>query len=122
MKTPQRTPRFNEFGQPIGFDLPGWEAPPFPPQVALQGRYCRLEPLKAALHARDIYEAQREDTDGARWTYLFHGPYDNYRRLREVGGGRGSVTRSAVLRHRRRGDRSCAWGPAPTCASSRNTA
>ncbi len=46
--------------------------------MPLQGRYCRLEPLSAAKHARDIYEAQSEDTDGARWTYLFHGPYDNF--------------------------------------------
>jgi len=70
--------RFNEFGQPIGFDLPGWKPPPFPPHVALQGRHCRVEPLSAARHARDIYEAQREDTSGARWTYLFQGPFDNY--------------------------------------------
>jgi RimJ/RimL family protein N-acetyltransferase len=70
--------RFNEFGQPIGFELPGWKPPPLPPHVTLQGRCSRLEPLNAANHARDIYEAQREDADGARWTYLFHGPYDNF--------------------------------------------
>ena len=33
MKTPRETQRFNEFGQPIGFDLPGWKPPPFPPHV-----------------------------------------------------------------------------------------
>jgi RimJ/RimL family protein N-acetyltransferase len=78
MKTPTGTQRFNEFGQPIGFDLPGWTPPPFPPHVTLQGRYCRLEPLNAAGHARDVFEAQAEDTDGARWTYLFHGPYTEF--------------------------------------------
>jgi RimJ/RimL family protein N-acetyltransferase len=76
MKTDEMQ-RFNEFGQPIGFDVPGWKSPPFPPHVPLQGRYCRLEPLNAARHARDIYEAQAEDTDGVRWTYSFHGPYEN---------------------------------------------
>jgi RimJ/RimL family protein N-acetyltransferase len=77
MKTGE-SQRFNEFGQPIGFDLPDWKAPPFPPHTALQGRHCRVEPLSAARHARDIYEAQREDADGARWTYLFQGPFDKF--------------------------------------------
>jgi len=77
MKT-DASQRFNEFGQPIGFDVPGWKSPPFPPHIPLQGRYCRLEPLKAARHARDIFEAQAEDTRGERWTYLFHGPYDEF--------------------------------------------
>jgi RimJ/RimL family protein N-acetyltransferase len=70
--------RFNEFGQPIGFDLPDWKPPPFPPHAVLQGVHCRLEPLSAARHARDVYEAQREDVDGARWTYLFQGPFENF--------------------------------------------
>jgi RimJ/RimL family protein N-acetyltransferase len=68
----------NEFGQPIGFDVPGWKPPPFPPHVVLTGRHCRVEPLKAARHARDIFEAQLDDTEGSRWTYLFHGPYKEY--------------------------------------------
>ncbi len=70
--------RTNEFGQPIGNALPDWKPPPFPPHVPLAGRHCRLEPLNAARHARDVYEAQREDTDGARWTYLFNGPYEHF--------------------------------------------
>jgi len=70
--------RRNEFGQPIGFALPGWQAPPFPAHVQLDGRYCRLEPLGVARHARDIFEAQRADTTGERWTYLFHGPYTDF--------------------------------------------
>jgi RimJ/RimL family protein N-acetyltransferase len=74
---PDQTPRTNEFGQPIGFALPGWKSPAAPPHVPLRGRYCRLEPLSAARHARDIYEAQSEDQDGTRWTYSFHGPYDS---------------------------------------------
>ena len=78
MKPPDSTPRTNEFGQPIGFALPDWKPPPFPPHVSLSGRYSRVEPLSAAKHARDIYEAQSEDREGARWTYLFQGPYDKF--------------------------------------------
>src|SRR6186713_2211847 len=70
--------RFNEFGQPLGAALPGWRSPPFPPHVELAGRYCRLVPLDAARHARDLYEAQRADQAGERWTYLFHGPYREF--------------------------------------------
>ena len=75
--------RANEHGQPIGFPLPDWTPPPFPPHVALDGRYCRLEPLSAAAHARDLWEAQAEDTTGARWTYLFTGPFARFGELAE---------------------------------------
>jgi RimJ/RimL family protein N-acetyltransferase len=75
--TPEKPARTNQFGQPIGFALPGWQAPPFPPHATLAGRYCRLEPLDAARHAGEIWEAQRDDPDGTRWTYSFHGPYTN---------------------------------------------
>lgn len=71
-------PKTNEFGQPIGFALPAWKAPPFPAHEPLQGRFCRLEPLSAAKHARDVFDAQSEDAEGARWTYLFHGPYEAF--------------------------------------------
>jgi len=78
MKSIDSKTRINEFGQPVGFALPDWSPPPSPPHVPLLGRHARLEPLRAAVHARDVYEAQRDDTDGARWTYLFHGPYDQF--------------------------------------------
>jgi RimJ/RimL family protein N-acetyltransferase len=68
-------PAMNEFGQPTGNALPGWSAPPFPPHVALAGRYCRVEPLDAARHAAQLWDAQAEDPRGERWTYSFHGPY-----------------------------------------------
>ena len=67
--------RSNEFGQPIGFPLPGWQAPPFPPHATLTGASCRLEPLQVARHARDLWQAQAEDPTSTRWTYLFNGPF-----------------------------------------------
>ena len=70
--------RTNEHGQPIGFALPDWTAPSFPPHAELVGRHCRLEPLEAARHAREIWEAQAEDRTGARWTYLFDGPFAGF--------------------------------------------
>jgi RimJ/RimL family protein N-acetyltransferase len=70
--------RVNELGQPIGAALPGWSAPPFPPHTSLTGRYCRLEPLQSARHARDLWEAQSDDASGSRWTYSYSGPFAGY--------------------------------------------
>lgn len=70
--------RTNEFGQPIGFELPGWKPPPFPPHATLSGPDCRLEPLQAAHHARDLWEAQQDDPTGQRWTYNFNGPWADF--------------------------------------------
>ncbi|MEJ0085820.1 MAG: GNAT family protein [Pseudomonadota bacterium] len=80
---PNKNYRLNEFGQPVGLDLPGWISPPFPPHLTLTGRYCRLEPLDAARHAADLYEAQAEDRDGTRWTYSFHGPFADFAAYRQ---------------------------------------
>jgi RimJ/RimL family protein N-acetyltransferase len=78
MNATRTPPRDNEFGQPIGPALPGWSAPPFPPHLPLAGRHCRLEPLTTARHARDLWDAQRADPQGKRWTYSFHGPYGEF--------------------------------------------
>jgi RimJ/RimL family protein N-acetyltransferase len=75
---PDQSPRLNEHGQPIGDDLPGWTAPPFPPHRLLAGRYCRVEPLDVARHARQLYDAQAEDRAGERWTYSFAGPFSDF--------------------------------------------
>lgn len=63
-------PRLNDFGQPIGPDLPGWTPRPLPPRTPMAGRLVRLEPLEAARHARDLHEADRAAEDDADWTYL----------------------------------------------------
>lgn len=76
--TENDTHRYNDFGQPIGFALPGWEPPPSPPRVPLAGRYVRLEPFDAARHARQVYDANLADARGERWTYSFHGPYSDF--------------------------------------------
>jgi RimJ/RimL family protein N-acetyltransferase len=67
--------RVNEFGQPIGFALPDWKSPAFPPHEPKNGRYARLEPLNTGRHARDVFDAQADDPNGERWTYSFSGPF-----------------------------------------------
>jgi RimJ/RimL family protein N-acetyltransferase len=66
--------RFNDLGQPIGFEVPDWAPPSFPPHSAIAGRYCRLEPLSLA-HAPALWEVFSEDRDGRNWTYLANEPF-----------------------------------------------
>lgn len=53
-----------------------WTSRPLPPRQILLGRYCRLEPLDAAKHAKDLVEAYRE-TDRSSWRYLFSEPFES---------------------------------------------
>ena len=64
-------------GLPIGFPVPEWTARPRPPRTAMVGRWCRVEPVDAALHAPDLFEANAADRDGRNWTYLSSPPFDN---------------------------------------------
>jgi RimJ/RimL family protein N-acetyltransferase len=68
----------NEFGQPVGIALKDWRSPPFPPHTTLMGQYCTLEPLQASRHARELWEAQSKDPNGARWTYMPYGPFTSF--------------------------------------------
>ncbi|MBO0738070.1 MAG: GNAT family N-acetyltransferase [Alphaproteobacteria bacterium] len=73
---------FNELGQPIGFPLLQWSARPRPPRTAMQGRFCRVEPIDAARHGADLHTAYLLDKEGRNWTYLPYGPFprfDDYR-------------------------------------------
>jgi RimJ/RimL family protein N-acetyltransferase len=70
-------PRTNAFEQPIGPALPGWRPPPRPGRSALEGRFCLVEPLDVARHARQLYDANSLDSEGRMWTYLFSGPFAN---------------------------------------------
>ena len=65
----------NSLGQPIGCALPGFQPPPRPPRAPLAGRWCRVEPLSAAVHGADLWNAYAEDVEGRVWTYLASGPF-----------------------------------------------
>lgn len=68
--------RTNSLGQPIGFTVENWRAPPAPSRgVTLEGRACRLEPLDAGRHAPDLHSANSRDTDCRMWTYMGYGPF-----------------------------------------------
>ncbi len=66
---------FNEYSQPIGPALPGWEPSTSPQPCTLQGRYCRLEGLDPQRHFEDLYAAYSSASDGRDWTYLFAEPF-----------------------------------------------
>ncbi len=76
----------NQYGQPVGPGVPKWSIRSLPESVALQGVFCRLEPLSANLHASELYEAYATAPDGRDWTYMFAGPFRDegeYRRYAE---------------------------------------
>ena len=65
----------NHLGQPIGFPLSEWTPRPRPPRTALEGRYCRVEPLEVERHAAQLFRANALDREGRNWTYLVYGPF-----------------------------------------------
>ncbi|NRB54784.1 MAG: GNAT family N-acetyltransferase [Salinicola sp.] len=75
----------NEYGQPVGDDIPDWREPPFPDASVREGRFCRLEPLDPRRHAPSLWQAwQMPDPDiandreaRARWTYLGGRAFDD---------------------------------------------
>ena len=72
----------NEWGQPIGAPLAGWSARPLPPRTAIEGRFCRVEPLVPDRHAAELFDANSDDANGRNWTYLPHGPYPAFEPFR----------------------------------------
>jgi RimJ/RimL family protein N-acetyltransferase len=70
--------RMSESGMPVGAELAGWSPRPRPPRAVMQGRYCRVEPLDAARHAAQLYDANSLDGDGRMWTYLYSGPFESF--------------------------------------------
>ncbi len=66
--------RINEYGQPVGAGLEGWEPPPPPPVRPLEGRTVRLDPLNASGHAERLFESFQE-APASLWTYLPFGPF-----------------------------------------------
>ena len=71
-------PQHNDLGQPIGPELPGWQLPARPAQRPLQGRFCIVEPLDVARHARALFDANSQDREHRMWTYLTYGPFTDF--------------------------------------------
>ena len=69
-------PHSNALGQPVGFEVSAWNPPPRPDRAAMDGRYCRIEPLDEH-HATQLHAANGRDVDGRTWTYLAYGPFPN---------------------------------------------
>jgi RimJ/RimL family protein N-acetyltransferase len=65
----------NRFGQPVGGPVDGWTTRAAPPRTVMFGRYCRLEPLLADIHAAPLFEAYGAYSDESNWTYLPYGPF-----------------------------------------------
>ena len=68
----------NELGQPVNVRVPAWAPPPTPPRTMLEGYFCRVEPLDPAIHAKSLWEANRQDREGRMWTYLPFGPFETF--------------------------------------------
>lgn len=69
----------NHLQQPVGLPVHAWQAPLFPVHQDMEGRFCRLEPLNAEKHAQQLFDGFAQDTEGKCWTYLFAGPFANFR-------------------------------------------
>jgi RimJ/RimL family protein N-acetyltransferase len=67
--------RSNALGQAIGVEVTGWKPVPRPPRNAMEGRFCRVEPLDPARHAPALFDAFAEDREQRIWTYLPYGPF-----------------------------------------------
>jgi RimJ/RimL family protein N-acetyltransferase len=69
------TNRTNAWGQPIDFPVQDWTGAKPPPRTAIDGRYCKVEPIDPSRHAAELYEAVSEDREGRMWTYMAYGPF-----------------------------------------------
>jgi RimJ/RimL family protein N-acetyltransferase len=68
----------NDLGQPVGWPVPDWTPRGTPARTAMEGRFCRLEPLDPLAHAQDLFEAFTADAEGRIWTYLPYGPFETF--------------------------------------------
>jgi len=67
----------NHLGQPIGWPVPDWQAPPRPSRDPMTGRLCRLEALQPEQHAAPLHAANALDAEGRSWTYMPYGPFES---------------------------------------------
>ncbi|WP_233271892.1 GNAT family N-acetyltransferase [Paraburkholderia acidiphila] len=75
--------RLNEFQQPIGDPVTGWQPRERPARVTIEGQFCRIEPIDLDRHATDLFEAYGAAADGRDWTYLFAEPFTDFAAFRE---------------------------------------
>ncbi|MEM9626707.1 MAG: GNAT family protein [Pseudomonadota bacterium] len=73
----------NALDQPIGEPVPDWQPVPRPPRMAMEGRFCRVEPIDADRHGQDLFDAFRRDEANRNWTYLPYGPFEYESKLRD---------------------------------------
>ena len=73
---------FNQLGQPIGFPVPDWVAPPSPKKQRLQGSWCVLDPLTPS-HTEALHAANSEDRENKIWTYMPYGPFSSLAEYRQ---------------------------------------
>ena len=82
----------NEFGQPVGEPVSGWNGSKLPTGELLEGRLCRLEALAVNRHGDDLADAFALDEEGRVWTYMASGPFVTKAELTDwiakVGAGR----------------------------------
>lgn len=65
----------NRLGQPIGFPVPDWQSCQRPPDSAMVGRTCSVEPIDPERHAADLHAANLTDKEDRIWSYLPYGPF-----------------------------------------------
>lgn len=70
------TDHHNALGQPVGAPVPDWQGAPPIPHDPIHGTRCDLVPLDQS-HANDLHRAFSADTNGALWTYMPIGPFEN---------------------------------------------
>jgi len=63
-------------------DLAQWKPPPFPGRTALEGRWCRLEPLSVERHAAGLW--RRMEGQDQVWDYLPLPPPGGEAEYREI--------------------------------------
>ena len=59
----------------LGWPVPGWHGATQPDPRAIDGRYCRIEPLVPA-HAGQLHEAYHADGGTVDRDYLPYGPFE----------------------------------------------
>ena len=58
------------------FFVQGFNAPPHPKGIVLNGKTVRLEPLNVEKHSEDLFESNSLDIEGLNWRYLPYGPFE----------------------------------------------